>query len=52
MAMTADGSIPELILVQMPWRKKWQPTPVLFPGKSNGWERLQAMLHRVTKNQT
>ena len=23
-----------------PWRRKWQPTPVLLPGKSHGWRRL------------
>ena len=22
------------------WRRKWQPTPVLLPGKSNGWKSL------------
>ena len=22
------------------WRRKWQPTPVLLPGKSHGWRRL------------
>ena len=22
------------------WRRKWQPTPVLFPGKSHGWQIL------------
>ena len=22
------------------WRRKWQPTPVLLPGKSNGWGSL------------
>ena len=21
---------------KIPWRRKWQPTPVLFPGKSDG----------------
>ena len=20
-----------------PWRRKWQPTPVLLPGKSHQW---------------
>ena len=20
-----------------PWRRKWEPTPVLLPGKSHGW---------------
>ena len=22
------------------WRRKWQPTPVLLPGKSHGWRNL------------
>ena len=22
------------------WRRKWQPTPVLFPGESHGWRSL------------
>ena len=25
---------------KMPWRKKWQPTPVFLPGKSNGQRNL------------
>ena len=31
---------------KIPWRKKWQPTPVLLPGKSHGRRslaRLQSM---------
>ena len=24
------------------WRRQWQPTPVLFPGKSHGWRSLIA----------
>ena len=24
-------------LGKIPWRRKWQPTPVLLPGKSHGW---------------
>ena len=24
----------------IPWRRKWQPTPVLLPGKSHGWRSL------------
>ena len=24
----------------MPWRRKWQPTPVLLPGKFHGWRSL------------
>ena len=23
-----------------PWRRKWQPTPVLSPGKSLGWRSM------------
>ena len=23
-----------------PWRRKWQPTPVLLPGESHGWRSL------------
>ena len=22
------------------WRRRWQPTPVLLPGKSHGWRSL------------
>ena len=25
---------------EIPWRRKWQPTPVLLPGKSRGWRSL------------
>ena len=25
---------------KIPWRRKWQPTPVFLPGKSNGQRRL------------
>jgi len=25
---------------KVPWRRKWQPSPVLFPGKSHGWKSL------------
>ena len=24
----------------MPWRRKWQPTPVFLPGESHGWRSL------------
>ena len=24
----------------IPWRRKWQPTPVLLPGKFHGWRSL------------
>jgi len=25
---------------KIPWRRKWQPTPVLLPGKSHGQRSL------------
>ena len=25
---------------KIPWRRKWQPSPVLSPGKSHGWRSL------------
>ena len=25
---------------KIPWRRKWQPTPVLLPGKLHGWRNL------------
>ena len=25
---------------KIPWRRKWQLTPVFLPGKSNGWRSL------------
>ena len=25
---------------KIPWRRKWQPTPVFLPGKSHGWRNL------------
>ena len=25
---------------KIPWRRKWQPTPVLLPGESHGWKTL------------
>ena len=29
------------------WRRKWQPTPVLLPGKSHGWKSLVGYSHRI-----
>ena len=32
------------------WRRKWQPTPVLLPGKCHGWRSLvQATVHGIAK---
>ena len=33
--------VPSLSLFTfMPWRRKWQPTPVFLPGESQGWGSL------------
>ena len=32
------GSIPWVGKIL--WRRKWQPTPVLLPGKSRGWRTM------------
>ena len=43
------GSIPGS--GRFPWRRKWQPTPVLLPGKSHGRRSLvQATVHGVVKS--
>ena len=34
------GSVPGL--GKIPWKRKWQPTPVFLPGKSHGQWRLAA----------
>ena len=28
------------LFTSMHWRRKWQPTPVFFPGESQGWRSL------------
>ena len=33
------GSIPG-VFRKIPWRRKWQPTPVLLPGESHEWRSL------------
>ena len=32
------------------WRRKWQPTPVLLPGKSHGWRRVVGYSPWVAKS--
>ena len=36
----------------MHWRRKWQPTPVFFPGQSQGWGSLVAAVYGVVQSQT
>ena len=37
---------------KIPWRRKWQPTPVFLPGESHGWRRLVGYSPRVAKGRT
>ena len=37
---------------KMPWRRAWQPTPILLPGKFHGWRSLVGIVHEVSKNGT
>ena len=32
----------------MHWRRKWQPTPVLLPGESQGWGHTELDTTEVT----
>ena len=34
------------------WRRKWQPTPVLLPGKFHGQRSLAGTVHGVTNSWT
>ena len=34
---------------KIPWRRKWQPTPVFLHGKSHGRRKLAATVHGVEK---
>ena len=37
---------------EIPWRRKWQPTPVFLPGNPMDKGALWAIVRRVAKNQT
>ena len=39
-------------LRKIPWRRAWQPTPVLLPGESHGQESLAGYIHRVALSWT
>ena len=34
---------------KIPWRRKWQPTPVFLPGKSHGCRSLGATVYGATR---
>ena len=37
---------------KIPWRRKWQPTPVFLPGESHGQRIWWATVHGVIQSQT
>ena len=37
---------------RIPWRRKWQPTLIILPGKSYGQSSLARCSHRVMKSRT
>ena len=37
---------------KIPWKRTWQPTPVILPGESHGRRSLVGTVHGVTKSQT
>ena len=37
---------------KIPWRRAWQPTPVLLPGESQARRAWWATVYRVAKIQT
>ena len=39
-------------LGKIPWRRAWQPTPVIFPGQSMERRAWWATVHRVVKSWT
>ena len=36
----------------MHWRRKWQPTPVFWPGESQGWGAWWAAVYGVAQSRT
>ena len=36
----------------MPWRRKWQPTPVFLPGESQDWGAWWAAVYGVAQSRT
>ena len=34
---------------KIPWKRKWQPTPVILPGKSHGCRSLTGTVHGLTE---
>ena len=34
------GGVGLILVVKTPWRRKWQPSPIFFPGESHGQRSL------------
>ena len=34
------GDVGLILVVKIPWRRKWQPSPIFFPGESHGQRSL------------
>ena len=53
-ACPCKGQRFDLWVGKIPWRRKWQRTPVFFPGKSHG-QRRQRVVHdlesRITEKE-
>ena len=42
----------DLQVGKIPWRMKWQPTPIFFPGKFHDQRSMVAIFYGVAKSQT
>ena len=51
-AGNAENGGSTLGVKKIPWRRKWQPIPVLLPGKFHGWRASWATVNGVAKSQT
>ena len=47
-----SGCIYMYICMRIPWRRKWEPTPVFLPGEFHGQGAWWAIVHGVAKSQT
>ena len=46
---TADGDCSHEIKTLVPWRGKWQPTPVFLPGEAQGRGIMSLLLHMLSR---
>ena len=51
-ACDAGGPGSTALIRKVPWKRKWQPTPVFLPGKSHGQRSLEAYSPWCHKSQT